>query len=527
MFDDAGNPESPFSNYICFITAFEKSSLAIEEFLQTIDTDNNAFRCRSIRYQHESETPPDSKKKPSATKAADTSDHNNTSSTLRIESHTLDSLVTQAGEMIMAHNMMGHEIFNTNFENSISNGKTLLEKNDSIFLDHNDLDTWESIVDTLFLTHKKITENNNLMQKSINALQNRILDLRVIPVSSVFNRIPQLVRKMAETQNKKINLVIEGKEVRIDKGMVDILMEPLIHLVRNCIDHGIEHADERLLTGKPDEATLTLSAFQEGSTLILEIADDGRGMNLERIRDSAVRKGFIKESDNLSEEETCKLIFLPGFSTADVITETSGRGVGMDVVITRINHIGGDIKVRTNPGHGTRFTMTLPLSAAIQSVIMASINERLYAIPQNSVIEILSLSRDSLCCLHEQSAFILHNTVIPLFNLDDLVLQKGMPKNNQTTLYFPSIEIAKEVIVIVMGQGLQRIGVRVDTIQGREDVFVRELHKSLRSLPSICGVTALGNGKLVFILNSNFLLQYAGQGPAAWLHKSQASTATQ
>jgi two-component system chemotaxis sensor kinase CheA len=332
---------------------------------------------------------------------------------------------------------------------------------------------------------------------------------------------------MAETQNKKINLVIEGKEVRIDKGMVDILMEPLIHLVRNCIDHGIEHADERLLTGKPDEATLTLSAFQEGSTLILEIADDGRGMNLERIRDSAVRKGFIKESDNLSEEETCKLIFLPGFSTADVITETSGRGVGMDVVITRINHIGGDIKVRTNPGHGTRFTMTLPLSAAIQSVIMASINERLYAIPQNSVIEILSLSRDSLCCLHEQSAFILHNTVIPLFNLDDLVLQKGMPKNNQTTLYFPSIEIAKEVIVIVMGQGLQRIGVRVDTIQGREDVFVRELHKSLRSLPSICGVTALGNGKLVFILNSNFLLQYAGQGPAAWLHKSQASTATQ
>lgn len=527
VFDDAGNPESPFSNYICFITAFEKSSLAIEEFLQTIDTDNNAFRCRSIRYQHESETPPDSKKKPSATKAADTSDHNNTSSTLRIESHTLDSLVTQAGEMIMAHNMMGHEIFNTNFENAISNGKTLLEKNDSIFLDHNDLDTWESIVDTLFLTHKKITENNNLMQKSINALQNRILDLRVIPVSSVFNRIPQLVRKMAETQNKKINLVIEGKEVRIDKGMVDILMEPLIHLVRNCIDHGIEHADERLLTGKPDEATLTLSAFQEGSTLILEIADDGRGMNLERIRDSAVRKGFIKESDNLSEEETCKLIFLPGFSTADVITETSGRGVGMDVVITRINHIGGDIKVRTNPGHGTRFTMTLPLSAAIQSVIMASINERLYAIPQNSVIEILSLSRDSLCCLHEQSAFILHNTVIPLFNLDDLVLQKGMPKNNRTTLYFPSIEIAKEVIVIVMGQGLQRIGVRVDTIQGREDVFVRELHKSLRSLPSICGVTALGNGKLVFILNSNFLLQYAGQGPAAWLHKSQASTVTQ
>ena len=145
---------------------------------------------------------------------------------------------------------------------------------------------------------------------------------------------------------------------------------------------------------------------------------------------------------------------------------------------------------------------------------------------RNSIIEILSLSPESICSIHEQSAFILQNTVIPLFNLDDLVLQKGIAKNTNATLHFPSIEIAKDAVVIVMGQGLQRIGVRVDMIQGREDVFVRELHKSLRSLPSICGATALGNGKLVFILNSNFLLQYAGQGHAAWLNKSQVSTAT-
>ena len=524
VFDATDNAESLFSNYICFIAAFKKNSFSVEEFLQTIDTDNRAFRCRNIRYQHENEATAESKKKPLTTKAVDTSDHN---ATLRIESHTLDSLVAQAGEMLMAHNMIGHEIFNINFENSIVKGKAILADNDSIFLNVNDINTWESIVDTLFLAHKNITENNNRMQKSVNNLQSRILDLRVIPVSSVFNRIPQLVRKMAETQNKRINLIIEGKEVRIDKGMVDILMEPLIHLVRNCIDHGIEQSDERLAMGKPSEATLTLSAFQEGSTLILEIADDGRGINLQRIRESAVRKGFIQESDILSEQETCKLIFLPGFSTTDGITETSARGVGMDVVITRINHIGGDIDVHTNPGHGTRFTMTLPLSAAIQSVIMTSINERRYAIPQNSVIEILSLSPDSICSIHGQSAFILQNNAVPLFNLDDLVLQKGTTKNTSNTitaaLHFPSVQITKEATVIVMGQGLQRIGVRVDAIQGREDVFVRELHRSLRSLPSICGATALGNGELVFILNSNFLLQYAGQGSAAWLNQSEAS----
>ncbi len=306
--------------------------------------------------------------------------------------------------------------------------------------------------------------------------------------------------------------------------MVDVLMEPLIHLVRNCIDHGIEAPNDRLAAGKPEEATLTLSAFQEGSTLILEIADDGRGINLERIRESAIRKGFIQESDKLTEQETCKLIFLPGFSTADVITETSGRGVGMDVVITRINHIGGDIDVHTNPGHGTRFSMTLPLSAAIQSVIMARVKEHLYAIPQRSVIEIASLSPDSLCSILGQSSFIHRDKIIPLFYLHDLIKKKGvLAGNSNATLRFPSIKIEQDEIVIIMGNESQCIGIVVDGINGREDVFVRELHADFRSIPAICGATALGNGELAFILNSNFLLQYSGQGSVAWLNKSQES----
>ncbi|HSC76660.1 MAG TPA: Hpt domain-containing protein [Pseudomonadales bacterium] len=529
VFSEKNDFYDKFSNFICFIAAFEKNGTPAEERLQAINIENDAFRCRKIRYRNDFNGKNEQRKSTSPNKdnTADTKANNpvNTGTTLRIETHTLDSLITQTGEMIMAHNMMGHEISAPEFEKAISAGRVLLNKKNAGGIDSNDIEKWNSIISYLSTTHKKIIDNNDRMRKTVSAIQNRILDLRVIPVSVVFNRIPQLVKKMAESQSKKINLITEGKEVRIDKGMVDVLMEPLIHLVRNCIDHGIETPQDRTATGKPEEATLTLSAFQEGSTLVLEIADDGRGINLEKIRESAVRKGFIQPSDNLSDQETCKLIFLPGFSTADVITETSGRGVGMDVVITRINHIGGDIDVQTHTGHGTRFIMTLPLSAAIQSVIMVKADERQYAIPQSSVIEILSLSPDSVCSILGQSAFILRTTAIPLFNLNDLVLKRGITtRNSSTTLQFPPVSITEHGVVIVIGQGLQRIAVLVDAIESREDIFVRELHKDLRSLPAICGVTALGNGEIAFILNSNFLLQYAEQGLVAWLNTPQAIT---
>lgn len=527
IFEVDENNGSPV-NIVRFISAFDKSFT--EETILKINPEINLIRHREIPYRISQEKIAGSKNNtaevsPDNKKAHDSSSSSAKNSTLRIESHTLDSLVTQAGEMIMAHNMIWHEISNPEFENAISTGKALVSEGKNHFLDKNHTEAWNYILNTLFASHQKIVDANSRMQKSVSAIQDRILDLRVISVSSVFNRIPQLVKKMAESQNKQIQLVITGKEVRIDKGMVDILMEPLIHLVRNCIDHGIESADERLAAGKPEEATLTLSAFQEGSTLILEIADDGRGINLERIRDSAIRKGFIQATDNLSDQETCKLIFLPGFSTAEVITETSGRGVGMDVVITRINHIGGDIDVHTIPGHGTRFTMTLPLSAAIQSVMMARVNQHLYAIPQNSVIEIISLSPDSVSSILGQPVFILRGAAIPLFNLDDLVLKKGATWNSGTSsLQFPPVVIPENTTVIILGKNMERIGVVVEAIQGREDVFVRELHKDFRSLAAICGATALGNGELAFILNSNFLLQYSRQGSAAWLNKFQAST---
>lgn len=539
IFSDGQNTTTEFSTYICFIAAFELSVLAVDSALHDIDMSHQAFRCRAIQYLSESDD--SSTANPHAASNTPGKDNNlqhkatheqaaNTSlnaapasTTLRIDSHTLDSLVTQVGEMIMVRNMMAHVIYDKKLESSIARGRSLLDAGKHQAMSESDIAEWKQLINSLGSAHQQVMESNARMGQSVTAIQNRILDLRVIPVSSVFNRIPQLVRKMAETQNKKIALSIDGKDVRIDKGMVDVLMEPLIHLVRNCIDHGIEPPAERIVAGKPAEATLSLSAFQEGSTLILEIADDGRGINLDRIRESAVRKGFIKPTDILSEQETCKLIFLPGFSTADVITETSGRGVGMDVVITRINHIGGDIDVKSTPGNGTCFSMRLPLSAAIQGVILASVDNQCYAIPQSSVIEVLSVTNESLRSVYGQSVFLLRDTAVPLFRLNDLVLQQGSAYAGGTGLHFAPLQIDKQCIVIIMGHGSRRIGIVIDSLQGREDVFVRELHKDLRTIPAICGAAARGNGDLVFILNSNFLLEYAEKGAAAWLVQHQAS----
>lgn len=402
-----------------------------------------------------------------AAKTTATSSTDNASTTLRIDSEKIDGLIKQVRELGMTCNILAHVVNNSD------------------------------------AAQDKFRNTLNQMQQTIANIRHRILDLRVVPVSSVFNRIPSLVSKMAETQQKEINLVIRGKDVRIDKGMVDILMEPLIHLVRNCIDHGIELPADRIANNKPATATLTLSAFQEGSTLTLDIADDGRGINLEKVLESGIRKGFVKATDNLTEKEICQLIFLPGFSTTDVITETSGRGVGMDVVITRMKTIGGNIDVQSVPGQGTRFTMTLPLSAAIQGAVLFTANNRKYAIPQNSVAELVAFTPDENLNNGKQTSMVYRDEVLPLFTLHDLALEPGH-NDNISNINNNSND---DGLVIVLGNDQKRIALHVDSIEGREDVFVRELHPDLRSIPAICGATARGNGELVFILNSQFLLQ--------------------
>lgn len=529
VFGEASAATDGFALYICFLAAFSHPFDEVDAGLHHIDPARKAFRCRAVPYRNQSTarvgTAKPQSAKPVPAPAPATSTPSAANATLRIESHTLDDLMTQVGEMIMVRNMMAHAINDEAFDNAITRGRRLLDDRTARLTD-TDIAEWQAVVQSLTRAQQAVQGATARMQQSVKSIQNRILDLRVMPIAAVFNRIPQLVQKMAESQHKEIRLLLDGKDVRLDKGMVDVLMEPLIHLVRNCIDHGIETPADRIAAGKPAQATLSLSALQEGSTLLLEIADDGRGINLERIRDSAIRKGFIQPTDVLTDQETCKLIFLPGFSTAEVITETSGRGVGMDVVITRINHIGGDIDVQSTPGHGTRFTMTLPLSAAIQGVVMVRSAGQLYAIPQRSVIEVLSVPASEFTSLHGQSSLLLRREAVPVFPLPALVLQAGTPDANGRLLFDAAGPAAGKpsAMVVVLGYGKQRIGVQVDDVDGREDLFVRELHRELRAVPAIAGASARGNGELVFILNSSFLLQYAARGSAAWLNEDKTGT---
>lgn len=509
--------------YIRFLVVFDKNIDAVKQSIRQLDNKEQFTKIVDAKKSAQS-APSATEKKSKAEPEKTQSTH--ASTTLRIDSHTLENITTQTGEIILAHNALNHEIRKQKFEVAITHGSLLLSNQDNKIFSQSHANQWLTIINTLQNSQQKIIDVQEKTRKSIATMQNKIIDLRVTPISAVFNRIPQLVRKMAETQGKKIRLIMEGRDVRIDKGMVDTLMEPLIHLVRNCIDHGIEPPHDRVVSGKPEEATLTLSAHQEGSTLTLEISDNGRGINLPRIRESAIRKGFIKETDVLTDQETCQLIFLPGFSTAETITETSGRGVGMDVVITRINHIGGDIDVNTTPGHGTHFTMTLPLSAAIQGVVMVQSATRTYAIAQTRIYEMLSVPHDAIQTLMGQSTVLLRNRAIPLYALDDLVLEKAQPVNNHpSALQFPPIESAPVHHVVIVGQGKNTIGICVQNILRREDVFVREMHKDLRKLPAICGATVRNNGELIFILDCRFLLQYAGKSILAWLNQREARAA--
>ncbi|HNL92486.1 MAG TPA: hypothetical protein PKH01_06270, partial [Pseudomonadales bacterium] len=286
-------------NRFVFIVVLNADLATVSASIHNIDGTASLVAIKNIRLRQEKKADKPEKK---ITTETESKQNTLSSATLRIESDTLENLMTQTGELLMAHNALSHAITNTALEKALTEGKKWLTGRTTASLSVHDTDIIRSVLNTLQHAQKNIDISHEKLRGSLDAMQNRILDLRVVPVAAVFNRIPQLVQKMAETQGKKIHLSIEGGNVRIDKGMVDVLMEPLIHLVRNCIDHGIEPPEERRAVGKEDTATLVLSASQEGSTLLLEIADDGRGMNLSRIRESAIRKGFIQTNDVLNDQ---------------------------------------------------------------------------------------------------------------------------------------------------------------------------------------------------------------------------------
>ncbi|WP_457641137.1 chemotaxis protein CheA [Persephonella sp.] len=331
------------------------------------------------------------------------------------------------------------------------------------------------------------------MSRTVSDLQDAVMKLRMQPVRKVFSKFPRIVRDLAKKLNKKVNLVLEGEDTEIDRSILDKLEDPLIHLVRNAIDHGIESPEERLAAGKSETGTIKLSAFQEGDRIIIFIEDDGRGIDVDKVKKKAVEKGLItpEQAENMSDKEAFELLFMPGFSTADKVSEVSGRGVGMDVVASTIHSLRGSIEVESERGKGSKFIMKLPLTVAIIRTLMVGANDRMFAIPLYSVVEIVKYEPESVKNIGQFKSFMLRDEVFLLFSLNELFDIEN--------------EKDKEFIVIVR-VGEKNIAISVEDLFGEEEIVIKPLGKLLENVQGIAGATITGDGKVVLIVDTNSLI---------------------
>ena len=341
------------------------------------------------------------------------------------------------------------------------------------------------------------------LSRSVDRLREAALDLRVVPVETLFSQFPRVVRELARVQGKSIRFEMDGGDVRIDKSMVEMLYDPLMHMVRNGIDHGIEPPAEREAAGKPPQATLSLRAVQRNSRVVVEVADDGRGIATEAVRAKAVRNGLIGEEDShrLPPESLHDFIFASGFSTAEAITETSGRGVGMDVVRNAITRLGGNIAIRTREGAGTAFAIDLPLSAAILRTLLIQIDDQVLAIPDRFVEEVCGFTVDAFHMVSGRWTVLRRNRVLPVVRLADAL---GFPATGE----WPPVG-GDQRLIVVLRQGDRRIGLEIDKLLRRGDLFVRESHPGLAEVPGVGGVSLLNDGRIVIILDGDELYRLA------------------
>jgi two-component system, chemotaxis family, sensor kinase CheA len=320
-------------------------------------------------------------------------------------------------------------------------------------------------------------------------LQEMVMQIRMLPVRQVFERFPRMVRDLARQQGKDIELIVEGESTRVDKAIIDEIGEPLVHMLRNSVDHGIEPPDVRLARGKTPTGTILLSAAQESNHVLITIMDDGAGVDAAAVRRRAIERGLIKPDQPLTEREAVQLIFAPGFSTAEKVTEVSGRGVGLDVVLKAIEHLNGLVEVESVPGVGTKFIIQLPLTLAIISTLLVDVAGGLYAIPLSTVVESLRFATSDVQRIKGRSTLRLRDRIVPLARLADIF---GLPSQKQRE---------REYAVIV-GRGDKQLGLVVDGLAGQQEVVIKALDAVATTAHSaVAGATIMGDGRVVLIVD--------------------------
>ena len=364
--------------------------------------------------------------------------------------------------------------------------------------------------------------NNKFTSKKLEDLREAILQVRMVQVGSLFSKFPRVVRDLAKKHDKQIQLILEGEETELDKAVIDEMGDPLIHLIRNAVDHGLENQNTRLEKGKPEAGTITLRSYQEGSYIVIEIQDDGAGINVEGVREKAIEVGLLERGVKLSEAEILSFIFHPGFSTAKVVTDTSGRGVGMDVVKSTISRLKGIIDIRTASNVGTKFIIKLPLTLAIIQVLLITINKHIYAIPLSSVTESFKLDPQKIELIDGQEVTQLRSLVLPLLRLNETFRTQDLDARQESAALAPALEFKGETqvtppsppqggmpseredarkFVAVIGLANRKIGLVVDDLLGQQEIVIKPLGRYLVKTPGFAGATSLGDGRVVLIID--------------------------
>ena len=330
------------------------------------------------------------------------------------------------------------------------------------------------------------------LDRLTNEIQTEVMESRMVPIDQIFSRFPRMVRDLAKLEGKEINLVIEGKEIELDRTVLDEIGDPLVHLLRNSVDHGIEEIEKRTELGKSKAGLLRLAASRQRNNVVIEVEDDGKGMNAQHLREIAVKKGMMSQAEveKLSDADALNMIFAPGFSGAKVVTDVSGRGVGMDVVKTKIETLGGSVKVESTEGSGTKVQLQLPLTVAIIQSLMVKVANEVYAIPLTNVVRDVGIKASEIKTMEGEEVILLRGEVLPLLRLHR-VLQSTVPEEDKENL----------IVVVVEKMG-NNVGFVVDELLGQQEVIIKTLDsKLLKSTKGFAGATILGDGSVSLILD--------------------------
>ncbi|MBT2761047.1 chemotaxis protein CheA [Paenibacillus sp. ISL-20] len=346
--------------------------------------------------------------------------------------------------------------------------------------------------------NQELTDTVEHMSRVSSDLQNIVLKLRMVPVDTVFNRFPRMVRDLAKTLDKKIDLIITGAETELDRTVIDEIGDPLVHLLRNSADHGVEPVADRIAAGKPETGTVHLRAFHSGNNVFIEIEDDGRGIYRDKILKNALAKGVVTEAEaaTMTDDEVNQLLFAPGFSTAEKISDVSGRGVGLDVVKSKIVALGGNVTIYSTPGKGTNFSVQLPLTLSIIAAMLIRMGSEKYAIPLSSIVETGIIKRGQIKHVHGSRMIQFRESLIPVISLSRLFEISDFDE-----------ELEEETEIVVIRKGDRLAALTIDDFIGQSEIVIKNLGKYLPAIQGVSGATILGDGQVALIIDANAFIK--------------------